>query len=205
MTASIMRTGLAAVALLLLLRGSASAEWQVRPFLGATFGGGTTFVDLAGAAGSPNVVWGVNGALLGNVIGAEIDFGYAPGFFESGDSALPLVRGSSVTTLTGNVVIAPPRRLTEYTLGPYFVVGGGFMRARSDDDFGVLSVRRTLPAMDIGGGVTGYVSDRFGLLWDARYFWNVGGKELRGVSVDPEDASEQLSFWRAIIAVVIRR
>ena len=83
------------------------------------------------AAGSPNVVFGVNGALLGDVIGIDVDFGHAPGFFQSGDQEL--VRGSSVTTLTGNVVIALPRRLTEYMLGPYFVVGAGLMHARIDD------------------------------------------------------------------------
>jgi hypothetical protein len=43
-----------------------------------------------------------------------------------------------------------------------------------------------------------------GLSWDARYFRSVGGK-LRGVSIDPEEASEQLSFWRVSVALVIRR
>ena len=141
---------------------------------------------------------GVNGALLGDVIGIDVDFGRAPGFFETGDQQL--VKRSSVTTLTGNVVIAPPRHLTEYTLGPYFVLGAGFMRARSEDFLGLLSVASTLPAMDVGGGVNGFLTKRIGLNWDVRYFWSVAGQQLRGVSIGPE----QLSFWRASMALVIR-
>ena len=197
-----MRAGLLALSLLLVTPGKAWAEWQLRPFLGVSFGGGTTLVDLAHAAGSPNIVVGVNGALLGDVFGIEVDFGRAPGFFETGDQTL--VKGSSVTTFTGNVVIAPPRHLTEYTLGPYFVAGAGLMRARSNEFFDVLSVASTLPAMDVGGGVTGFLTKRIGLSWDARYFWSVGGKELRGLSLGPQQASEQLSFWRASMGLVVR-
>jgi len=175
-----------------------SAEWQIRPFLGVSFGGDTTLIDLDHAAGSPNVVVGVNGALLGDVVGVDVDFGRAPGFFQTGDQNL--VRGSSVTTLMGNVVIAPPRHLTEYTLGPYFVVGGGLMRARSEDIANSpLSVASNLPAMDVGGGANGFLSDRIGLNWDVRYFWSVGGKELGGI-IGPQ----QLSFWRASMGLVIR-
>ena len=197
MGVSIRRAGVAC-ALLLFAPTHASAEWQIRPFVGATFGGGTTLVDLDHAAGSPNVVVGVNGALLGDVIGVDVDFARAPGFFQAGEQGL--VQRSSVTTLMGNVVVAPPRHLTEYTLGPYFVVGAGLMRARSEDFSNFLSVASTLPAMDVGGGATGFLSKRIGLNWDARYFWNVGGKDLRGVSF----GTEQLSFWRATMGIVIR-
>ena len=197
-----MRAGLLALSLLLVTPAKAWAEWQLRPFFGVSFGGGTTLVDLAHAAGNPNIVVGANGALLGDVFGIEVDFGRAPGFFETGDQTL--VKGSSVTTFTGNVVIAPPRHLTEYTLGPYFVAGAGLMRARSNELFDVLSVASTLPAMDVGGGVTGFLTKRIGLSWDARYFWSVGGKELRGLSLGPQQASEQLSFWRASMGLVVR-
>jgi hypothetical protein len=197
-----MRAGLLAVTLLT-WPAQAFAEWQIRPFLGVSFRGDTTFVDFAGAAGrpSPNVVIGGNGAFIGNVIGLEVDFGYAPGFFQSGDESV--VRGNSATTLTGNVIITVPRRLSEYTLGPYFVAGLGLMHARIDNVDDVLPVARTLPAMDIGGGVTGYLSERFGLIWDARYFRSLGG-QLSGISADPVDASERLSFWRASMGLVIR-
>jgi hypothetical protein len=188
---------------LLLSAGPAGAEWQIRPFAGVTFGGGTTFVDLAGAAGTPNVVVGVNGALLGNVVGIEADFGYAPGFFQSGDQEL--VRQSSATTLTGNAVVAVPRHLTEYTLGPYFVIGAGLMHVTIEDVLGPFSKATTLAALDVGGGVTAYLSDRYGLMWDARYFRSIGRRQVRGVSIAPEEAGERLSFWRASMALVIRR
>lgn len=193
-----MRAGLLALALVVFSPSAASADWQIRPFFGVTFGSDTTFVDLAGAAGSPNVVFGGNGALLRDVFGIEVDVGYAPGFFQSGDE--PLVRGSSATTLTGNVIVAVPRHKTAYTLGPYFVAGLGLMHARIDDLLGVLPVARTLPAVDIGGGVTGFLSQRIGLNWEARYFSSVGRREAQGFSF----GTEQLSFWRASMGLVIR-
>jgi hypothetical protein len=141
---------------------------------------------------------GVNGALLGDVIGVEVDLGYAPGFFQSGDEQL--VRGNSATTLTGNVIVAAPRHKTEYTLGPYLVAGFGMVHAHIEDILGVLPVSRTLPAMDIGGGVTGFLSKRIGLTWEARYFSSIGQKKAQGVSF----GGEQLSFWRAGMGLVFR-
>jgi capsular polysaccharide biosynthesis protein len=107
------RTGTLALTLLLLASSEAAAEWQLRPFLGLTLGSDTTFVDLAGAAGKPNIVVGASAAILGNIFGIEADLGYAPGFFQSGDEQLVLQ--NSATTLTGNVIIALPRNKTEYT------------------------------------------------------------------------------------------
>jgi hypothetical protein len=193
-----MRTGLLLLTILLFSPAETSAEWQIRPLVGASFGGGTTFIDLAQAAGTPKVVIGVNGAFQSDVLGLEVDFGRAPGFFQSGNAQL--VRGNSVTTLTGNVIIAVPRHLTEYTLGPYFVVGAGLMHAHIDDLLGVLTVSSTLPAMDIGGGLTGFLTKRIGLIWDARYFSSVGDRKERGFSI----GAEQLSFWRASMGLVIR-
>jgi hypothetical protein len=97
--------------------------------------------------------------------------------------------------------MAPPRHVTEYALGPYFVFGGGLMHASIDDFGSVFPVSRTFPALDVGGGANGYLSDRIGLNWDARYFWSVSRKQARGVSF----GTEQLSFWRASMALVIRR
>src|SRR5713101_6165110 len=102
-----MRVGLLALALVLLRPAHASAEWQIRPFLGATFGGGTTLVDLEHAAGHPRVAFGISGVLLGEMFGIEADVGHTPRFFQSGD--LHLVLQSGATTLTGNIVIAFPR------------------------------------------------------------------------------------------------
>ena len=67
----------------LLTPSAASAEWQVKPFLGVTFAGSTTLVDLEGAVGSANVAVGISALLIGDLLGVEADLGYAPGFFKS--------------------------------------------------------------------------------------------------------------------------
>jgi len=53
--------------------------------------------------------------------------------------------------------------------------------------------------------VNAFLSNRFGLSWDARYFRSVGGGNSQGVSLSPDEASERLSFWRASMAFVFRR
>ena len=184
------------LALLLVSAARASAEWQIKPFLGATFGGETTLFNPRDEAGGHNVILGVSGVLLGEVIGIEGDLGLAPGFFTEGN----LILGSRVTTLTGNVIIAMPRRLTRYTLRPYFAAGVGLIRASSDTSLDALPVTSALPAMDLGGGVTGFLSKRFGVSWDVRRFRSIGTGKIRGQSSAPE----QLSFWRASAALAIR-
>ncbi len=195
-----MRARAAVMAMVLLWPGSASAEWQLRPFVGLTFGGGTTFVDLDGAAGDANPVFGASAVLLGEVLGVEADLGFAPGFFQSGPNSLVLKSG--VTTLTGNLVVALPRRLAQYSLRPYFVGGGGLMRVNQETTTaGVLRVVRTLGAVDVGGGVTGSLNESVGVNWDLRYFRTAGGSsELRGVNF----GAEHLSFWRATMGVAFR-
>jgi hypothetical protein len=196
-----MRARCLGIALLLLhpsLISSAAAEWHIKPFIGVTFRGKTTFVDPEKAMGKPNPVFGVTGVLLGNVFGVDADVARAPGFFETGGQKL--LQGSAVTTLTGNVVVAVPKRMAEYTLRPYFVGGMGLMHVNIEGRLGALSTSSTLPAMDFGGGATGFLNDRVGLSWEVRYFRSINNGTTRGVSV----AAEQLSFWRANMAVTIR-
>jgi hypothetical protein len=179
---------------------AAAAEWQIKPFVGLTFAGSTTFLDLEQGSSHRHGAWGVSGTKLGDIVGVEAEFTYVPGFFQS-DIATPLVLRSSVTTLVGNVVLTLPRRMTEYTLRPYFVGGAGLMRVRVDDLQLVLPIASNLPTIDLGGGVTGFLSNRFGLNWDVRYFRSVHGQdEGLGLSNGPE----QLSYWRASMALAIR-
>ena len=117
-------------------------------------------------------------------MGVEVDVGHTPGFFNADNrpfgSQDPLVLTSGVTTVTGNLVVALPRRWTEYTLRPYVVGGAGLMRARSTDRFDALPIRTDLAAVDVGGGVTGFLTKRIGLNWDVRYFRSVGGADRHG-------------------------
>ena len=190
----------AAVMAAMLTTGTASAaDNQIRPYFGATFGGGTTFVDLEKAAGKPNKVVGVSVVTLGEMLGGEVDLGDAPGFFQAGDQHLVL--SSRVTTLMGNVVIAAPRKLTEYSLRPYIVGGGGLMRARIDDYFGVLKVARVLPGFDVGAGALGFLTKDVGICWDVRRFQSLSRSSAEsGVTF----GKEKLSFWRASMGLAIR-
>jgi hypothetical protein len=196
------RTRLLAATLFLIAPASASAEWQIKPFVGFIFGGSTTLILLDAAADNPHVAFGpafgfgVAAVRLGEVFGIEGDFGRSPRSFPTGE----LVLGGSVTTLTGNVVVALPRHVAGYGLRPYFVAGGGLMRAISEDNFDALPVTTNFRAIDLGGGATGFVTDRIGLSWDLRWFHNLGSSGVRGNSF----LDEQLSFWRANIALAIR-
>lgn len=191
-----MRTGLLALLLVLFSAVPGSAEWQIKPFLGLSFGSSTTFAINQEEIDDPKVFFGVGTMWLGEFLGLEADFSLAPGF--SGDPGL--VVGSRLTTLTGNIVIALPRRLAQYSLRPYFVGGAGLVHARQEDIGEVLQVSSTLATLDIGGGVTGFLSDRIGLNWDVRRFRSIGGSDQTGISF----GRERVSFWRASMALALR-
>ncbi|HXD72141.1 MAG TPA: hypothetical protein VN628_00320, partial [Vicinamibacterales bacterium] len=106
-------------------------------------------------------------------------------------------------TLTGNVVVAMPRRLAQYTLRPYVVGGVGLMHIRYDTGPKLqvaLQTLSNLEAMDIGAGVTGFLTPRFGVSWDVRYFRSIDRTREQGSSF----TSEHLSFWRLNMALAIR-
>lgn len=196
-----MRAGRLAVVLLLLVPAHAGAEWQVRPFIGYTFGGSTTFVDPEGSVDTKNVIFGGMGGWLGEIFGLEADFGRSPGFFQLEDPAEELVISSAVTTLTGNVVIALPRRLSGYGLRPYFSGGFGLMHVDIVGRFELVVTNRTLPTLSLGGGMTGFLNDRVGLSWDIRRLSTLLGEgETAGNSV----GRERLSLWRATMGVAVR-
>lgn len=186
--------------MVLALPSRAAAERQIRPMIGVTFDGATTFVDSERAAGKPHAVIGINAAWLREVVGVEVDLARMPGYFQA-DDPTHSVFSSAVTTFTGNFVLAAPARKTEYGLRPYFVGGAGLMRIRIDHALDVLLVSKTSPAIDVGGGVIGFITNRIGVVWDVRYFTSLSRTtEERGVSI----GGERLSFWRASMTLAIR-
>jgi hypothetical protein len=169
----------------------------VKPFLGLSFAGDTTFVFLDGDVGK-NAVVGIGGVWLGEVFGVEGELAHAPGFFQTGSSSL--VIESSVTTAMGSVVVAVPRQVARYGLRPYGVGGFGVMHIGFQDTLQIFREKRNLAAMNIGGGATGFINDWVGFSWELRHFRSLGGDRVVGVSLEPE----KLSFWRASMAVAIR-
>jgi hypothetical protein len=189
----------------------ARAEWQFKPFLGLTFGPSTTYIDLDHAAGSvvdeqsgidstsSHPVIGIGVLLLGEVFGIEGEFSRSPGFFQVPE--VGLIQSSAVQTLTGNVVVAVPARLSRYTLRPYAVAGFGMMSVRIADRPPVnrVDVADRISAIDFGGGAAGFFNDRVGVSWDLRHYRSIAAKEG---DILFEDG--QLSFWRANMALVLR-
>ncbi len=178
----------------------ASAEWQLKPFIGATYGGETTFTFVRLTLPADNyghLAFGTSGLWLGEIFGVEGDFGHTSNFFKGTEATL--VTDSGVTTFTGNVVVAMPRKLAEYTLRPYVVGGAGLMHIRYDTVLGLQTVSN-LQAMDLGGGVTGFLTKRVGVSWDVRYFRSIDRTREQGSSF----SSEHLSFWRVNMALAIR-
>ena len=185
---------------LLLSRPAAAAEKQIRPFVGVTFAGATTFVDFENAAGGPNGVIGAAAVWLGDIVGVEADLGWARSFFQSGDQHQVLHSG--VTTATGSIVLTLPRRLTEYTLRPYLVAGAGVMHVAIEHPLGVLPVTDTLPVIDLGAGAVGFVTNRVGVAWDIRRLGSIKDRTApTGVTIG---GAARLSFWRASMAVAFR-
>lgn len=177
-----------------------AADNQVRPFIGSTFHGATSFIDVEKGAEQANLVVGISWVRLGNVFGVDAELADVPGFFEGGNSHLVL--SSRVTTITGNVIVAAPRRLTEYVLRPYFVGGFGLMRVRKDDSVDAFSISRVLPAFDVGGGVLAFLTNRVGASFELRRFENFHSEASNGVTLNT--TQEQLSFWRATFGFVYR-
>jgi hypothetical protein len=73
------------------------------------------------------------------------------------------------------------------------------MHVRSDNFVPSFSISDNVASMDIGGGVTGFLTQRIGLNWEVRRFRTLRPKEGALLTLDG-----QLSFWRANMALAIR-
>jgi hypothetical protein len=178
----------------------AAAEWQFTPFLGLTFRGNTTLVDLEHATGNVHPAFGGAVSLLGSgIVGAEGLLTITPHFFQSSGD---FVESSRLTELMGNVVLTVPRRWTEYFLRPFVSAGFGVVRVSKTDQQDVLPIHTHFASFDIGGGAVGFLSQRTGVRFDVRYHTTVHGTEAApGVA----NGDAHLRYLTAAIGVVIRR
>jgi hypothetical protein len=181
---------------------AARADFFVIPFAGMKFGGSTSIVDLELAAGKKKLVLGIAALKIDDrVIGFEAEFGNIAGFFnnekEAGDE--PLVKtGSYVNDLTGSVVFSLPPGATRGGLRPYAVVGGGLIHAESADYYSVLQVRRTVPAINLGFGAIGLITNNVGVRFDVRH--------LRSLATDSPtgSVSRSINYSRFTIGLLLR-
>jgi opacity protein-like surface antigen len=170
----------------------AHAEWFASPFIGAAFGGSVP--DKA------KIDYGAAGGWMGRVAGFEVDISHRPDFFGATDVPDFLLSESSVTTLMFNGLYRVP--VGGERLRPYAAGGLGWLRTRlgGDDDF--IRGRNSNVGLNVGGGVMGDLSDRFGLRGDIRYFRDLQG--LEGESEFFSLGNEKLGFWRATVGVTFR-
>lgn len=161
-----------AIVLVVAVPRPARAELFVTPFAGVKFGGSTSIVDLEFAASKTKFT--IGGALMNigdGLFGYEASFGYIPGFLEADDAPLPLVKpGSFAVDLTGSVLLSLPPSFTGGGLRPYAAIGAGLIHVQAADLLEQLQIRRTVPAMSVGGGATGLITNSVGVRFDYRYF-----------------------------------
>jgi hypothetical protein len=177
----------------------ARADYLITPFVGSVFAGDTTLFDLdTGAAAAKHWIFGGSAAWLSDqILGVEADFAMSPGFFEN-SSGIGLVQSSRVTTLTGDVLAALPLSVTRESLRPYVTGGFGLMRATAEDLL-ALNESNNWPALQLGAGAIGLLSNRAGVRFDLRHLRAL----TRDINLRGERTSK-LSFWRATVGVTLR-
>jgi hypothetical protein len=187
--------------------GKASADWLFTPFVGWNWGGTAGFTDIAGdfedeferrSNFGASLAWMGAGAL-----GFEVDFGYAPNFFENTAGEDDFEYGdSNVTTLMANLMVGVPfGGQSGFGIRPYASGGLGIIKSRIEDADDLFDVDSTDWGLNVGGGVNAFFSDRFGLRGDVRYFRSLQDNE-------PDDevdlALGSFRYWRGTVGVVFR-
>ncbi len=171
---------------------SAQVDGIVSPFLG---------VVTDTPADENRTVYGAGIGFTGRVVGFEVDFGYAPNFFEFEDDFGELDSEGSVTTVMGNLLVTVPLG----RIRPYGTVGAGLMRTNLDfldlfddinsNDFGI----------NYGGGLMFDLNDRIALRGDIRQFRNLENEDLDDDFPEPGDLDlGDFKFWRMTGGVTIR-
>jgi len=148
-------------------------------------------------------VYGGSVGLTGQVIGFEVDFGYAPNFFEFDDDFGEFDSDGSVTTVMGNLLVGAPLG----KLRPYATVGAGLMR--TNIEFGDLDLFDDLSANDFGinygGGLMVFLTENVGLRGDIRQFRNLSSDDPDDDFPEPDELGlGDFKFWRATGGVTIK-
>ena len=180
----------------------ARADWLFTPFIGATFGGETVFLDFEDAVSARHWIYGGSvGRISDRIFGVEADFTWVPGLF-AGEGSLNLVRSNWVTGLFGNVIAAVPLAISRDSLRPYLVGGLGLVHIRREDSAAVGLDEDTTNSLglQLGGGALGMITTRSGVRFDLRHVRTLS----RGVNQLTSERASKLSFWRLTVGVTFR-
>ena len=186
----------------------ASADWLFTPFIGVNWGGSASFdttqTDFEDEF-ERRMNFGASLAWMGaGAIGFEVDFGYSPNFFENTAGGGDFAFGdSNVTTLMANIVVgAPIGGQHGKGIRPYASGGVGLIRTRIDQPEQFFDdVSNNDWGLNVGGGVSGFFSDRVGLRGDVRYFRSLQDNKPGD---DLDLAVGDFKFWRGTIGVIFR-
>jgi hypothetical protein len=188
-------------ALLMAVPAAASAEWHITPMTGFTFHGSTTLIDFEDAASKPHKQVGGAVTLVGpGLLGVEGITVFTPSLFRDGHP--DLLRYGRSFALMGNVVVAAPKRWTEYSLRPFVSGGFGLIRASQLDVGGVLPVKANLGGYNIGAGAIGFLTQRTGVRFDLRYYSSFRRPDEGSLS---PVGRVHLSYLTASLGLVLRR
>jgi len=182
---------------LCLAPAQASAEWILTPFIGASFAAGSDNTDFDTILEGSKMTYGGTFTWVGGgVFGFEVDFGYAPEYFDGDDDDVDFVDSSNYTSLMANVVLSAPRG----AFRPYATAGVGMLKTFVDDVDDAFDVDRNALGFNLGGGVMAFFSDRVGVRGDLRYFRQM-------TEADDDDFNFDVTafrFWRGTVGVSFR-
>lgn len=193
----------ATAAALCLAPTTASAEWILSPFIGASFNRSADVPDADRDEfdelidGSKMTYGGTFTWLGAGVLGFEVDFGYSPEFFEGDDDDVDFIDSSNYSSLMANVVLSSPQG----AFRPYGTAGVGIINTSIDDADDILDVDRNGLGLNVGGGVMAFFTDNVGIRGDLRYFRQMSESD------DDDEVDfdlNSLSFWRGTVGLSFR-
>jgi opacity protein-like surface antigen len=180
---------------LVLLPGTARADWLFTPNIGGGFGGD--------ASGREHLTWGASIGWMGaGILGWEADLAYTPEFFEPEDDDLDLVENSNVTSFMANVLVGVPvGGQTGGGFRPYFSGGLGVLQRNVQGSDDLFEIDNSEFGFNLGAGAMGFMTDHVGFRGDLRYYRSFE---------DPQEDNEfdigvgNFDFWRGTAGVTFR-